>query len=71
MSVIHININSILAKGDKILSFTASLVYKFDVICMSETYLKQNEKDDYYFPNYIFFTPEDQIELALCKDLYC
>ena len=55
LSVIHLNINSIGANGDKFLSFLASLDYKFDVICLTETYLKQGEKADYYFPNYKIF----------------
>ena len=39
LSVIHLNINSIGANGDKFLSFLASLDYKFDVICLNETLL--------------------------------
>ena len=51
-SVIHLNLKSLAANGDKFLSFLSNLVYKFYVICLSETLLKQRVKLDYYFPNY-------------------
>ena len=55
LSVIHLSINPLGAKGDRLLSFLARLDYKFDDICQSKTYLKQGEKADYYFPNYTNF----------------
>ena len=44
-------------KTDSIGANGESLDYKFDVICLSEIYLKQGEKADYYFPNYTIFYP--------------
>ena len=55
LSVMHLNINSIGANGDKFPSFWIILDYEFELICLSETYLKQGEKVEDYFPNYIFF----------------
>ena len=51
-SVIYLNVNFLRANGDKFLSFLSTIDHKFDVISLSETYLKQREKLDYYFPNY-------------------
>ena len=51
-SVIHLNVISLGANGDKFPSYLSTLGRKCNVICLSETYLKQGEKLDYYFPNY-------------------
>ena len=51
-SVIHLNINSIRANGDCLLSFLSTLNLKFDIICLTETRLTDLEQADSVFQNY-------------------
>ena len=55
LSVIHLNIRSIRANCDTFLSFLSSLNHKFDVICFTESNLKDGEQAGEYFKNYKTF----------------
>ena len=50
-SVMHLNINSIKANGDSLLSFLSTLNHKFDIICLTETRLGDLEQADAVFQN--------------------
>ena len=51
-SVMHLNINSVRANGDSLLSFLSTLNHKFDIICLTETRLGDLEQADAVFQNY-------------------
>ena len=51
-SVMHLNIKSIKANGDSLLSFVSTLNYKFDIVCVTETRLHDLEQANAVFQNY-------------------
>ena len=51
ISVFHINIRSMNSNGDDLSSFLSSLEFKFDIICITETWFNDYCFKD-YFPNY-------------------
>ena len=54
-SVIHVNIRSISANGDALSVYLSTLNREFDVICLSETWVRELEFIDDFFPNYTSF----------------
>ena len=53
LSVIHLNIRSIVANGDYFLAYLQTLSLKFNVICLTETWTSSSEPPINYFPNYV------------------
>ena len=51
-SVIHCNIRSMNANGEDFLNYLETLNLKFDVICLSETWSKDIQYLNAFFPNY-------------------
>ena len=51
-SVMHSNNNSIRTNGDSLLSFFSTLSLKFDIICLTETWLTELEQADSVFQSY-------------------
>ena len=51
-STLHLNIRSILNKFDDLKAYLNSLEYKFSVIGLSETWLNQNNMNDFPLPSY-------------------
>ena len=51
-SFFHMNIRSLRANMNKMLAYIDSLDNKFDVLCLSETWLKENETDMYSISGY-------------------
>ena len=54
-SVIHVNIRYISANGDALSVYLSTLNREFDVICLSETWMREFEFIDDFFANYSSF----------------
>ena len=54
LSVIHVNVRSLRKNGDPLSVYLSLLRRKFDIICLSETWLKTDEYCD-HFPNHKCF----------------
>ena len=54
-SVIHVNERSLNANENDLNAYLLLLNMKFDVVCMSETRLKEGECVDNFIPNYYSF----------------
>ena len=54
-SVIHVNIRSLNANGNDLNVYLSLLNLKFDVVCLSETWVKEGECVDNFFPNHYCF----------------
>ena len=52
LSIIHCNIRSLNANGEEFISFLHTLKLNFDVICFSETWCKDEDLLNSFFPNY-------------------
>ena len=53
LSILHLNIRSLAANGDDFISYIETLDVKFDIICLSETWLNDsNVIDNHFFPLY-------------------
>ena len=52
LGIIHINIRSLPRNGDNLVMYLNTLMYKFPVICCSETWLNSSRFIDNIFPNY-------------------
>ena len=53
LSILHLNIRSLAANGDDFISYIETLNVKFDIICLSETWLNDsNIIDNHFFPLY-------------------
>ena len=55
LSVVHCNIRSLNSNGDDFVNFLSTLSVKFDVICLTETWIKDVEYLDSFFPSYNAF----------------
>ena len=55
-SIIHFNIRSLRKNYDQLLSFIAIHSFTFNVICLSEIFIYQNEQTYFPKPRYIFLS---------------
>lgn len=55
LNIIHLNIRSLNANGDCFSSFLSTLEIKFDIICLTETWLHADNFIDNFFPGYAGF----------------
>ena len=55
LSLIHLNIRSIRANGDAFILYLSLLKRKFDVICLTETWVKEPDLIDDIFSDYHSF----------------
>lgn len=61
LSLLHVNIRSLRKNFDKLISLLNSVNAKFDVICVSETWLDDDPNNSCYLPGYSLFNqcPQD------------
>ena len=55
LSIFHVNIQSIKAKGDKLISYLSLLKRKFDIICLTETWYGEEKIAEIFFEQYMGF----------------
>ena len=55
LTLIHLNIRSIKANGDNFVSYLENINLKFDVICLSETWINDNDFSEDFLPGYKSF----------------
>ena len=56
LSVIHVNVRSLNANGNDLNVFLSLLNLKFDIVCLSETWVvKEGDYIDDFFPNHFLF----------------
>ena len=53
LSIMHVNIRSISANGDELVAYLETLILKFDIICLTETWLNDDNFIDNIFTGYI------------------
>ena len=55
MCAIHVNITSLTANGNTCIAYLETLKLKFDIICFSGTWLREDYQIENYFPDYTSF----------------
>ena len=55
LSIFHVNIQSIIAKWDKPISYLSLLKRKFDIICLAETWYGDEKMSEIFFEQYLGF----------------
>ena len=55
LCAIHVNIRSLTANGNTFIAYLETLKLKFDIICFSETWLREDYQIENYFPDYTSF----------------
>ena len=53
LSIMHVNIRSISANGDELIAYLETLIFKFDIICLTETWLNKDNFVDDIFTGYV------------------
>ena len=55
LNVLNLNVRSLTANGDTLVSYLETLRVNFDIICITETWQKIESLSPIYFPNYKSF----------------
>ena len=55
LSIVHVNARSMNQNGDDLVVFLGNLSVKFDVICISETWFRDENLTNNFFPNHVGF----------------